>query len=550
MRLSSSPRPPSPVASSLARALTLLAGSLALLLLPACGRRELPVDTARQSGTFLLGNGAEPQELDPHLTTGVPETRIQRALFEGLVVPDPKTGRPVPGAASSWETSPDGRTFTFRLHPGRRWSDGTPVVAEDFVRSFRRLFTPTLGADYATEFYFIAGARDFHTGRTADFSTVGVRALDPHTLRFDLVDPVPQFLPLLAASPALPIPPHVLARLGALERRGTTWTRPENFVGNGPFVLKEWRPNQRIVVARSPTYGGPAPRLQEIHFHPVEIADTEERMFRAGQLHVTYHVPVAKIPVYRRDQPELLRVAPESRNYYYVFNVDRAPFQDVRVRRAFALALDRARIVAAALRAGQQPALQFAPAAALELPIPARFAEDVAAAQQLLAEAGFPGGAGLPVVPLLISNNERNRLLAETAQEMWRKNLGVRIELEVQEWKVYLDSLKNGSYVLSFDSWNFPTAQQFYSLLTTGNSASYNRWSEPAYDALVAAAAATPDPARRLALYTEMEALLARLMPVVPLYFNVSAHLVRPEVDGWHDNPFDDHPWLPIGFNR
>lgn len=508
------------------------------------------VETSLKTATLHYGNGAEPQELDPHLTTGATEGAIQGALFEGLVVLDPRTGQPIPAAASGWDSSPDGRVVTFQLRSDGRWSDGVALTAGDFVRSFQRLFTPSLGADYATEFYFIEGARAFHTSKTTDFSTVGVRAVDPLTLRFTLIDPVPQFLPLLAGSPGRPVPSHVLERFGAFDRRGTAWTRPGNLIGNGPYLLKEWRPNQHIIVTPSPTYGGLFPaRLNAIHFHPVEQADSEERMFRTGQLHHTYHVPLSKIAVYQREQPEVLRVAPEARNYYYVFNVNRAPFGDVRVRRALALAVDRQRLVTRVLRAGQLPARRFAPTVLFDTPTPDQFAEDGATARELLAAAGFPGGAGLGVVRLLINNTERNRLIAEAIQEMWRQHLGVRIEIVLQEWKVYLDSLKQGDYQLSFDGWGMTNAQQFYSLLTTGNSASYNLWSDAHYDGLVSAAGATTDPARRLALYGELETHLARVMPVIPLFFNVSTHLVRPEVQGWHTNPFDAHhlPALALG---
>ncbi len=529
----------------------LAGGVLFAALLVGCGPRESAVESGIRTATLHYGNGAEPQELDPHLVTGLTESAIQRTLFEGLVIPDPQTALPVPAAAAGWTSSSDGRVVTFTLRPDGQWSDGRPVTADDFVYSFRRLFTATLGAEFATEFYFIHGAREFHRRETADFATVGVTALDPLTLRFTLIDPVPQFLPLLFGSAAMPVPAHVLERHGSFAKRGTAWTRPGNLVGNGPFLLKEWAQNQHVLVTRNPAYRGPFPsRLEAIRFYPVEDASTEERMFRAGQLHHTKHVPFAKIPALRREQAASLRSAPENRNYYYVFNINRAPFTDVRVRHAFALALDRGLIVNRVLQGGQQPARRFAPPSTLEPPVPEQFSDNVTAARALLTEAGFPGGAGLPVITLLISNDEGSRLLAEAVQEMLRQHLGVGLEIVAQEWKVYLDSLKQGDYHLSYDSWGFATAHQFYSLLTTGNSASYNLWSDPSYDRLVAAAAATNDPAQRAKLYAEMETHLARVMPVIPVYFNVSNHLVHPSVEGWHANPLDDHFLPSVAFGR
>ncbi len=524
---------------------------LVLGFLSGCGRGESAVAIGLKTATLHYGNGAEPQEIDPHLTTGTTEHAIQGTLFEGLVVFDPRTGRPIPAGAAAWESSPDGRVVTFSLRPDGRWSDGVPVTAQDFVRSFHRLLTPALSADYATEFYFIRGAREFHQGKAKDFSTVGVTAVDPLTLRFTLIDPVPQLLPLLAGSPGLPVPSHVLDRFGALQRRGTAWTRPGNIVGNGPYILKEWRAHERVVVSRNPIYTGPFPaKLNAIHFHPIEHADTEERMFRASQLHYTYFVPLTKVAVYQKEQPDVLQVAPEARNYYYVFNVNRPPFGDVRVRRALSLAIERQRLVTQILRAGQFPARRFAPTVLFDAPMPDQFFDDAAAARDLLAAAGFPGGAGLGVLPLLIVNTERNRLIAEAIQEMWRQHLGIRVEIVLQEWKVYLDALKQGDYHLSFDTWGFTNAQQFYSLLTTGNSASYNLWSDPDYDAMAAAAAATAEPARRLEVYATMETHLARMMPVIPLYFNVSTHLLRTEVQGWHANPIDAHHLPAVALGR
>jgi oligopeptide transport system substrate-binding protein len=521
--------------------------SAAAALLSGCTRRDTPAETGLRTQVLHVGNGAEPQEIDPHLTTGSLEAAIQSALFEPLLTRDPRTAKPVPGAARSWEMSADGQVYTFRLRPEARWSDGTPVTADDFVQSVRRALTPAVGAEYATDFYCVSGARDFHQGKTTDFSTVGVAAPDPHTVRFSLVGPAPHFLELLPGSAWLPIPVHVLKKHGALDRRGSPWTRPGNLVGNGPFVMKEWVQHQRIVVERSPTYWNSAGvRLHQIIFYPVEHADTEERMFRAGQLHVTRSVPSSKLLAYQRDNPAVLRAGPVARNYYYVFNVDRPPFTDVRVRRALALAIDRERLVTQVLRGGQSPARNFNPPDPDGYTAAQRLEEDLTEAQRLLAAAGFPGGAGLPRLELLLYNTERNRLVAEAVQEMWRHTLGVHVQMRFEEWKVYLDSMKSGHYQITMDSWNQPHPYQFYDLLTTGNSSSYNRWSDPGYDELFRQLLSKTAETGRQALYDRMEDLIAREMPVIPLYFDVAIHLVRTEVQGWYPNRLDFHPWPPV----
>lgn len=534
--------------ATLGRCAAFLSLTLALL---GCGDRQTPVEAGRVAQILYHGNGVEPQDLDPHLTTGSYEYALHTALFEGLLAFDPVTAQPVAAAAESWHVSEDRLTYTFTLRPGLRWSDGEPVTAHDFVVSFQRALTPTIGAEFATEFHCLVGARAFHHGETTDFSTVGVKAPDDRTVRFSLREPVPHFLSLLPGAAWLPVPRHVLARHDGLARRGSAWTRPGHLVGNGPFVLTTWTPNQRIVVERSPTYWNREQvGLRAIQFLPVDQADTEERMFRAGQLHTTRLVPAAKLEAYRRDQPEVLRIAPERRNFYFVLNVDQPPFDDVRVRRALALVIDREQLVKQVLRAGQTPAWNFTPAQPAGYAAGPRFAESVAEARALLAAAGFPDGAGFPPVSLLFANSERPRLVAEAVQEMWRRTLGVRVELRIEEWKVYLDSMKAGDYQITVDGWAWAHTHQFFDLLTTGNSASYNRWSHPEYDALFARASATLDEAGRHAVYDQMEDLLAREMPVIPVFFSASTHLVHPDVQGWYDSPLDVRMWSLMSLGR
>jgi oligopeptide transport system substrate-binding protein len=518
----------------------------ALAAAASCARRETPVAAGIRTQTLHVGNGVEPQELDPHTTTGAPEFLIQKALFEGLILPDPVTGQPtIPGVAKSWDVSDDLLTYTFHLRPEARWSDGRPVVAADYVRSAQRTLAPKLGAEAADDFFEIAGARPYFEGRERDFSRVGVRALDAHTLQYVLAEPTPVFLHRAMGRLGMPLPIDVIARHGGLEKRATPWTRPANFVGNGPFVLKEWSPNKVLVVEKSPTYWDrEAVKLQRICFHPVVNAGTEEKMFRAGQLHKTFSLPITRVDVWRRDNPAALRLEPEMRNRFMVVNCTRAPFNDVRVRRALALAIDRDQLVRAL--GGRPVARSFAAPNGNDFEAVAQFQDDVAAARALLAEAGYPGGKGFRRIEVLVPNRGHAPLTVEILQEMWRRNLGIEAVFNQQEWSVYIDSENNGQYDVCYDGWAVTHPHFHFDLNRTGCPKSRYLWSNAEYDDLLRQAARAPNTAARNAVYLQMEAILAREMPAIPLHFEVQTHLMHPAVRGWHANWPNERPWKAV----
>jgi len=521
-------------------ALLLAASGLAL---SGCGRRETPVTEGLRTQTLHVGNAIEPQGLDPQTTTGSNDHSIQLALLEGLLVPDPVTGQPAAGGATSWEISPDLLVYTFHLRANALWSDGQPVTAEDYVGSARRALSPKLGAEAGNSFIWLAGARAYLEGKTADFSTVGIRALDTLTVEVRLEEPVPFLLHSIVSASWAPVPLHVLKRHGNPEDRLNPWTRPGNFVGNGPFVLKEWRPNRFIIVEKSPTYWDrDRVRLHRIVFYPIDDIDAEEKMFRTGQLHMTATLPAARMAHWRAEQPEALRIEPQQRLTFVTINPTRAPFTDVRVRRAFALAIEReplARIVT-----GQPPpARSFAPPNGVDFEPKPHIEDSAQTAQRLLAEAGFPGGRGFPPVELLLANRGENKMIAEVLQEMWRKHLGVTVTLSIQDWAVYIDTQNAGRHQLAMDGWTMAHPYEFYDLHRTGNTLSRYLWSNADFDQLLRAArSAATIPARNDA-YDRLETLLAREMPIIPLVFPVTTLLLHPAVSGFHSNAQSQHPW-------
>ncbi len=496
-----------------------------------------------------VGNYGEPQDLDPQVVTGVPEHRILMSLFEGLVTEDPHDLHPIPGLAESWDISPDGLTYTFHLRANLTWSNGDPITAGDFLDSYKRMLTPSFAAEYAYLLYnFVQGAAEYYQGKLTDFSKVGFKAPDTRTLVVALKSPTPYLLKIIACHYAWDaVPTRVIAKFGSLDQKETRWTRPGNIVSSGPFMLKAWTQNQKIVVERNPYYWDAAGvKLDGIEFYPTEDQPTEERMFRAGELDTTYELPRAKVAVYREKDPTELRIDPWLGIYYYRFNVTRPPVNDKRVRKALALAIDRDSLLRNVTRGGEQPAYAvsypgdagYAPTAQLQ--------GGVAEAQRLLAEAGFPGGKGFPRTEVLYNTHEMHRQIAEAIQAMWRKNLGIEVGLVNQEWKVYLDTQHDThDFQIERAGWiaDYPDPNVFLEIWETKNGNNDTLWGNAEYDRLLHAALAAKDDTARYAIYQKMDAILVDECPVMPIFYYTSVYLVSNRVRGWWPTLLDDHPW-------
>jgi oligopeptide transport system substrate-binding protein len=521
------------------RAGTGILNLLAPLLLAGCGGRETIVQQATREGIMIVGNFAEPAGLDPHTSTGVPEDNVFSTLFEGLTQLDPVTLEALPGAAERWEVSPDGLLYTFHLRPGLTWSDGTPLSAPDFLAGFRRVLAPTLGSDNADGLYFVVNAEAFHKGRIQDFDQVGFRLPDDRTVEIRLRHPTP-FLPKAVSSRAwFPIPRHVISKYGDPHQRNNDWTRPGHLVGNGPFILQEWKPNVHIEVRRNPAYWDAGRvRLKGVRFLPLDNQAAEEAAFRAGQMHKTSRVPINKIAAYQREAPDRLHIHPYSGVYYFNFNVTRPPFDDVRVRQALALAVDRERIVRHVTQGGETPAYHFTPEGVGGYVSRARTRLDFEAARRLLAEAGFPGGRGLGPITLLYNTADNHRAIAEVLQQTWKLELGIELKLENQEWKVYLDSVQGRFYQIARAGLIMEPydPSQFLRVFTSDSGFNRTGWSDPEYDRLYEEVLHTVDGNQRLELMQRMEEILTAAMPILPVYYYTNSYLMDPSVQGWTNN--------------
>jgi oligopeptide transport system substrate-binding protein len=526
----------------------ILSAVLAAFVFSGCGKggsNPAPAPGAAPAQILNLGNGAEPQDLDPQIVTGVTEWRIVSSLMCGLVGYDPKDLHPVPDLAESWDVTPDQLTHTFHLRAAK-WSNGEPLTAPDFVKSYHRMLAPSLAAEYAYMLFVVTNAEAFNNGKITNFDEVGFKALDDRTLRVQLNAPTPYFLALLGHQSWYPVNTAAIAKCGPLYERGNPWTRPATYVGCGPFMLADWKQNQIVSVKKNPNFWDAATvKLDQINFHPIESDDTEERAFQSGQLDITETVPTSKIDVYKREHPDLIRIEPYLGIYYYRCNVTKPPLNDRRVRMALALSIDREAIVKSVLRAGQLPAYWFTPPNCAGYTANTHLKMDIPAAKQLLAEAGYPDGKGLPPVEILFNTSAGHKQIAEAIQQMWKVNLGVDAQLVNQEWKVYLDTQHSMNYQVSRSSWigDYDDPNSFLNLFVTDGGNNMTGWSNKDYDRYIREAGLTPDQSKRFEDFQQAEAILMTEVPVIPIYFYTRVDLMSPKVKGWWPNLLDIHPY-------
>ena len=507
---------------------------------------ESNVESGNREQILHFGNGDEPQEIDPHLTTGIPEFHIQQALFEGVVAKHPSSLEIEPGVAESWDISDDQLVYTFHFREDARWSNGDPVRAQDFVYSWERALRPEIGSLYSYMFTYIKNADAFFKGEIKDFSEVGVKALDDRTLEVELNSPTPFFLQILDHHSYYPVHPPTIEKFGGMTKRGSQWSRPGNFVGNGAFTLKEWKLNRILKVERNPYYwDADIVRLKEIHYYPVSNRSTEERMFRAGQLHVTNRVPNEKIAWYKENHPESLNLTAYLGSYFYRFNTRVKPLGDARVRRALSMSINREQIVENVTKGGQLPAYNLTPPNTNGFTAKARVKYDIEGARKLLAEAGFPNGEGFPKLEIIYNTDESHRMVAIAIQQMWKKALNIDVTLSNQDWQVYLENESQGNYQISRAAWigDYLDPNNFIDMWLSDGGNNRTGWGNQRYDELVALAAKARTKQERFEFFQENEQILIDESPIMPIYTYTRVFLIDPSVKGWDENVLDQHPY-------
>ncbi|WP_386695422.1 ABC transporter substrate-binding protein [Lonepinella sp. MS14435] len=488
---------------------------------------------------ITINNGAEPQSFDPHLTEGVPESEVVSQLLEGLATVD-SDGNTVPGVAESWDHSADYKTWTFHLRKDAKWSNGDPVTAQDFVFSWQRLVTPTTASPYASFLTYmqVANAQDIIDGKKSPDS-LGVKAIDDLTFEVSLDNAVPYLVGFTTHQSLLPVPKKVV------EKFGENWVKKENIVGNGAYVLADHVINEKIVFARNPNYWNDKETvIDKATFLSIENPTTDVQRYRAGDLQVTnYALPTEQFAKLKKELPDELFVTRTLSTYSYELNNSRAPFNDVRLRKALNLALDRNIITDKVLAQGQTPTYVFTPPYISEgekIQQPAYstkpMAERNAEAIKLLEEAGFSKSNPLKFT-ILYNTNENHKKVAIAAASIWKANTQglVDVKLENQEWKTYISTRRSKNYDAARAGWSadYNQASTFvnYFLSNSSNNTAFYRSEK--YDAAVMESRAALDENQRAEAYAKAEEILAEEAAIVPIYNYVNPRLVKTFVKGY-----------------
>ena len=497
------------------RFLPILAALVLPLMMAGCDRSFSRAD-------LVFANGAEPETLDPALLTGQSDERLAEGLFEGLTI-FTTAGEPQPGVAQSWDVSSDATVYTFHLRADARWSNGAPVTAQDFVQSWKRVLEPGTAAEYAYQLYYLKNGQRFNDpdAHFIDFSQVGVHALDARTLQVTLENPTPFFLDLCCTTPFMPV------HIPTVQRWGDAWIKPEHIVTNGPYLLDEWRLNDRIRFRKNPGYWGhDAVRLKTIDALPISQANVALNFFASGACDLILDkglTPVMLIGELKK-QP-YFHSAAFLGSFFVRFNCTRAPFNDARVRQAFSLVMDKQLIVDKITKAGEIPAYSFVPpgTAGYDPPKPG-LPFNPEGARQLLADAGYPGGAHFPPVSFLYNEGEVNKYIGIELKSMFERQLGVSMSLRPQENKVYLNTMSQLDYDMARSSWvgDYNDPNTFLDMFVTGGGNNRTGFSNPEYDRLIAEAGRIQDKNQRFSIFRRAETML-----VSELTPHLSAVLLR-----------------------
>lgn len=486
-----------------------------------------------EKDVLRINLGNEPPGLDWHTSTDSTSFDVVSNIMVGLTQYTNDV-QCKPACAANWEILDDGKRYIFHLRKDVLWTDGRPVTAQDFVFAWTRLLDPATAAQYAFFLYDIVGAKDFNTGKAKTAEALGIKAIDDYTFEVKLVKPAAYFIYLTAFCPSYP------QRKDLVEKYKDRWTEPENLVTNGPFKLAKWQHEYKIELEGNEKFFEGPPKLKRIKMFMVPEASTAFALYENNELDFVDNRSFATPDVERyRKSPEYKNF-PLLRAYYLAFNVSKKPFDDVRIRKAFAQSVDRT-VFPKILRRGERPTASWIPPALGGNP-DSGMSFNPEEARRLLAEAGYPGGKGFPETKILYPNREDVRLVVEATQDEIKRNLGVHVELVNQEWKVYLATTRKDPPQMFRESWgaDFPDPETFMNLFTSYNGNNHTRWKSADYDKLIEAAEGEQDKAKRADLYRQADVMLCQKeVPIVPAFLATQNIMVKPWVKGIAINPLD-----------
>ncbi len=504
-------------------------------ILAGCSRK---IDRA----DLIIINGKEVESLDPAIITGQPDTRIALTLFEGLTRFNEVHAQAEPGLAERWDISSDRRIYTFHLRTNGVWSTGEPIVAEDVLYSWLRVLNPMTAADYAGNLYYIKNAEEYNTGKLTNAADVAVHALDRYTVQVELVNPTPFFLELCAFQT------HAVMPRWTIEKYGDRWIHARPLPSSGAYQLIDWRLEDRVSIRKNPNYWDAANvQMNRVDLMPANSPATALNLYLTKQVDIVWDkdvIPAELVDLLKKRRD--FHVFDYLGSYFVRCNVTRKPFDDVRVRKAFALVIDKKRITERVTRGGERPVSFLVPPGIGNYKSPEGLGFSPEEARRLLSEAGYPGGKGFPRVSYHFNTSRSHEMIGIELQEMWRRELGVEVELRSMEWKTYLRAQSELDFDLSRSSWvgDYNDPNTFLDMFMSANPNNRTGWKNPQFDEWMRKANATDEPVQRAKYLSEAETLIVRTdLPILPLYIYVGFNLFDPdEITGLHNNIRDEHP--------
>ena len=494
---------------------------------------------AQAESVFRRGNSSEPKSIDPQLASENAGSNVIYDTFEGLTSND-AAGKLIPGVAEKWEISDDGKTYTFHLRDNAKWSNDTPVTAGDFVYAWRRAVNPATGSEYAFILYPVKNAEAIASGTEKNIEALGIKAIDDRTLQVELNNPTPYFLDLLTHYTSYPVPQKTV------EQYGDKWTQPEHIVSNGAYHLTEWKAQAKIAAEKSPTYWNKDQvAIDKIIYYPIESEATAFARYRAGEIDYVESVTSENLEIARKEFADQLHIDPYLGTYWIGFNTAKPPLKDnVKLREALSLAIDRKTIIEKITKAGQIPAYTVVPPNVKNSdpyqPENAKLDRkaQIERAQALYAEAGYSKEKPLKI-SLTYNTSEAHKKIMVAIAAMWKQVLGVETELVNQEWKVMLSNFTQGNVEAYRYAWigDYNDPYTFLEIFQKNSAMNHSKFSSDDYDAKLKEASATQDLAARAKLLQEAEKILVDNYPVAPIYYYVTVRLLKPQFKGYQGNP-------------
>lgn len=534
----------------------MLAGTMALSLLSACGS-EKPQNIAdvttgsssaaassaaaapaeKQEMTFVLNN--IPDGLDPGVTNNSFAQYVLINCFEGLVTYD-ETGSLVGGSAESWNISDDGLVYTFHLRDGLKWSDGTPLTAQDFVYSIQRVLTPATAAQYVSMVTgYVKNAQEFYDG-TATAEDLGVKAIDDQTLEITLIQPTSYFIDVLSMWVYDPV------QQATVEANGDSWTSsPESYVCNGPFKVTGMSLNENVILEKNENYwDAENVTLEKLTFRYILDNSTALTAYESGEVDGIISVPSSDYARLKAEKAGL-QVYPSYGTVYYNINCEAEPYNDPLVRKALCLAVDRQALIDNVVQVDAQPAYSFlAPGYSVDgkditegrSDYGLSATADVEAAQAALAEAGYPNGEGFPTLKLSYYQDDTVKKIVEAMAEMLKNNLNINVEVSSNDWAIFYEDVQQGNYEVAAMGWSadYLNPMSFLPLFKTGDSSNNSFYSNPEYDALVEQVMSEGDAAAAAELTMQAADLASNDYCCLPLYYKANSFLMHDNITGYY----------------